>query len=170
VAGELTRADLESTAKPGTAAATLRRIAPAIDPATHPRDLSTGQQLALVLAIQLTAAPQVVLLDEPTRGLDYTAKAKLVQVLEELADDGRPSSYHRDVEFAAGLYFQWRRHGPGRHRQRGPGRRAHRRPPSLRGSRDLAPLPFDRRRVEAALVEPGRWTAAVRLGRDQSSP
>ena len=104
VAGELTRADLESTAKPGTAAATLRRIAPAIDPATHPRDLSTGQQLALVLAIQLTAAPQVVLLDEPTRGLDYTAKAELVHVLEELADDGRAVlvSTH-DVEFAARL-------------------------------------------------------------------
>ena len=44
-------------------------------PGTHPRDLSAGQQLALVLAVQLTAAPAAILLDEPTRGLDYQAKA-----------------------------------------------------------------------------------------------
>ena len=43
----------------------------------HPRDLSEGQRLALVLAIQLAAAPPVVLLDEPTRGLDYPAKRRL---------------------------------------------------------------------------------------------
>jgi energy-coupling factor transport system ATP-binding protein len=104
VADELARADLESAAAPGTATATLRRMAPVLDPAAHPRDLSAGQQLALVLAIQLTAAPRVVLLDEPTRGLDYTAKAQLVRVLEEVAEDGRAVfvSTH-DVEFAARL-------------------------------------------------------------------
>ena len=42
----------------------------------HPRDLSEGQRLRLVLAVQLTAAPPVVLLDEPTRGLDYPRQAR----------------------------------------------------------------------------------------------
>ncbi|CAM5454422.1 ATP-binding cassette domain-containing protein [Streptomyces californicus] len=47
-----------------SARALLDRLAPGIDGATHPRDLSEGQKLALVLAIQLTAAPRVLLLDE----------------------------------------------------------------------------------------------------------
>jgi energy-coupling factor transport system ATP-binding protein len=46
--------------------------------------------------------PQVVLLDEPTRGLDYGAKRALGQVLERLARQGRAVvvSTH-DVEFVA---------------------------------------------------------------------
>jgi energy-coupling factor transport system ATP-binding protein len=54
----------------------------------HPRDLSEGQRLALALAIILGPAPPVVLLDEPTRGLDYPSKARLVTVLRALAADG----------------------------------------------------------------------------------
>ncbi len=65
------------------------------------RDLSAGQQLALVLAIQLAAAPAVLALDEPTRGLDYQAKAALTEILAQLA--GRRHSIvvaTHDVEFA----------------------------------------------------------------------
>ena len=53
--------------------------------------------------MQLTAAPRVVLLDEPTRGLDYSAKRRLTEILRGLADDGRAVvvSTH-DVEFVAG--------------------------------------------------------------------
>ncbi|MEO8262045.1 MAG: ATP-binding cassette domain-containing protein [Pseudolysinimonas sp.] len=40
----------------------------------HPRDLSAGQRLCLVLAIQLAAHPGVLLVDEPTRGLDAAAR------------------------------------------------------------------------------------------------
>jgi energy-coupling factor transport system ATP-binding protein len=56
----------------------------------------------LVLAIQLAARPPVLLLDEPTRGLDYSAKAELRRMIGELAADGRAVliSTH-DVEFAA---------------------------------------------------------------------
>jgi energy-coupling factor transport system ATP-binding protein len=79
----------------------LDEIAPGIPGDTHPRDLSAGQQLALVLAIQLTAAPEVILLDEPTRGLDYRAKASLIGVLDQLAARGHAVVVAtHDVEFA----------------------------------------------------------------------
>lgn len=102
VAAECERADLESSVPTGTCAALLERIAPGVDPLQHPRDLSEGQRLALVLAIQLSADPAVMLLDEPTRGLDYGAKRQLRQVLHELAAHGRAIllSTH-DVEFVA---------------------------------------------------------------------
>ncbi len=44
----------------------------------HPRDLSEGQRLALALAVVLAPAPPLILLDEPTRGLDYPGKDRLV--------------------------------------------------------------------------------------------
>jgi energy-coupling factor transport system ATP-binding protein len=55
-----------------------------------------------VLAIQLSAEPPVLLLDEPTRGLDYRAKAELAEIVTSLAADGMAVlvSTH-DVEFAA---------------------------------------------------------------------
>ncbi|MFJ4007314.1 ABC transporter ATP-binding protein [Streptomyces sp. NPDC090023] len=98
---ELDQADTESDTGV-TARGLLDRLAPGIDDATHPRDLSEGQKLALVLAIQLSATPEVVLLDEPTRGLDYRAKAELIAIVDALAGEGRAVviSTH-DVEFAA---------------------------------------------------------------------
>ncbi|QEU89869.1 ABC transporter ATP-binding protein [Streptomyces kanamyceticus] len=101
---ELDQADAESATE-GTgprARDILDRLAPGIHGTTHPRDLSEGQKLALVLAIQLSAAPGVVLLDEPTRGLDYRAKAQLTDILDALAAEGRAVvvSTH-DVEFVA---------------------------------------------------------------------
>ncbi|WP_097946819.1 ABC transporter ATP-binding protein [Streptomyces sp. ms115] len=107
---ELDQADTESGtggkaaagARGPSARAILDRLAPGIDGTTHPRDLSEGQKLALVLAIQLSAAPRVLLLDEPTRGLDYRAKTQLIAMVDELASEGRSVvvSTH-DVEFAA---------------------------------------------------------------------
>jgi energy-coupling factor transport system ATP-binding protein len=84
-----------------TARAILDDIAPGISPRMHPRDLSAGQQLALVLAVQLAAAPAVILLDEPTRGLDYRAKAGLAGTLDRLAARGHAIVVAtHDVEFA----------------------------------------------------------------------
>ncbi|MGW2466854.1 ABC transporter ATP-binding protein [Streptomyces bauhiniae] len=98
---ELDQADTESGTGV-TARGLLDRLAPGIDDATHPRDLSEGQKLALVLAIQLSATPEIVLLDEPTRGLDYRAKSELIAIVDALAAEGRAVviSTH-DVEFAA---------------------------------------------------------------------
>ena len=80
----------------------LDRLVPGIDDAMHPRDLSEGQRLALALALVLAARPRVVLLDEPTRGLDYTAKAALAAILRGLADDGHAVLVAtHDVEFVA---------------------------------------------------------------------
>ena len=56
---------------------------------THPRDLSSGQQLALALAIQLSSGADILLLDEPTRGLDHRAKTKLAATLNELQSAGK---------------------------------------------------------------------------------
>ncbi len=69
---------------------------------THPRDLSDGQRLALALAVQLASSPRVLLLDEPTRGLDYTAKRRLGGHLAELAAEGMAVVVAtHDVEFVA---------------------------------------------------------------------
>jgi energy-coupling factor transporter ATP-binding protein EcfA2 len=100
---ELAQADHESGGGGATTArGLLDRLAPGVDGALHPRDLSEGQRLALVLAIQLRAAPTVILLDEPTRGLDYQAKRSLVEVVHDLAGQGHSVvvSTH-DVEFVA---------------------------------------------------------------------
>jgi energy-coupling factor transport system ATP-binding protein len=108
VAAELAQADKDAragaaqpAAPPRTARAILDGIAPAIPLDAHPRDLSAGQQLSLVLAVQLAAAPDVILLDEPTSGLDYQAKAGLTAALNQLATAGHAIVVAtHDVEFA----------------------------------------------------------------------
>ncbi|MCL3862395.1 ABC transporter ATP-binding protein [Actinotalea sp. K2] len=102
VAHELEASDRQSGARTGTTADLLTHLAPGITPDAHPRDLSEGQRLALVLAIQLSADPRVLLLDEPTRGLDYATKQRLAAALAEHAGAGGATllSSH-DVEFVA---------------------------------------------------------------------
>ena len=51
-------------------------------------DLSGGQQQRVAIGSVLTTHPRVLVLDEPTRGLDYTAKHRLVEILRDLAEDG----------------------------------------------------------------------------------
>lgn len=102
VAAECAAADRDVGAPAGTARQMLSRIAGDVDPAAHPRDLSEGQRLCLALAIVLAGRPQVVLLDEPTRGLDYPAKSRLVAVLRELASEQHVVLLAtHDVELAA---------------------------------------------------------------------
>jgi energy-coupling factor transport system ATP-binding protein len=102
VAEECRQADHEAGVVAGACWALLVRLAPDIEATRHPRDLSEGQRLALVLAVQMLAAPQVMLLDEPTRGLDYGAKAALAEILDLLCAEGKSVvvSTH-DVEFVA---------------------------------------------------------------------
>ena len=102
VAEECAAADAGAGAIAGTCRGLLDRLAPGIEESIHPRDLSEGQRLALALSIVLSARPPVVLLDEPTRGLDYAGKAELARIIADLAADGRAVLLAtHDVEFAA---------------------------------------------------------------------
>ncbi|GAA2284659.1 ATP-binding cassette domain-containing protein [Streptomyces hawaiiensis] len=102
VAAECEAADRDAGAAPGTCRALVTELLPGVTDGTHPRDLSEGQRLALALAVVLTARPPLLLLDEPTRGLDYAAKARLVAVLRTLAAEGHAIVLAtHDVELAA---------------------------------------------------------------------
>ncbi|SMQ15954.1 energy-coupling factor transport system ATP-binding protein [Streptomyces sp. Ag82_O1-12] len=104
VAAECAAADQDAGADPGTCRALVTELLPGVTDDTHPRDLSEGQRLALALAVVLTARPPLLLLDEPTRGLDYAAKARLVTVLRALAAEGHAIVLAtHDVELAAEL-------------------------------------------------------------------
>ncbi|KUN32034.1 ATPase [Streptomyces corchorusii] len=104
VAAECAAADRDAAAAPGTCRALVSELLPGVADDTHPRDLSEGQRLALALAVVLTARPPLILLDEPTRGLDYAAKARLVAVLRALAAEGHAIVLAtHDVELAAEL-------------------------------------------------------------------
>ncbi|MFE3592315.1 ABC transporter ATP-binding protein [Streptomyces niveus] len=104
VAAECAAADTDAGAPPGSCRALVDELLPHVPGATHPRDLSEGQRLALALAIVLTGRPPLLLLDEPTRGLDYAAKARLVDVLRALAAEGHAIVLAtHDVELAAEL-------------------------------------------------------------------
>jgi energy-coupling factor transport system ATP-binding protein len=102
VAEECAAADEGAPASPGTCRAILDGLVPGLPDSTHPRDLSEGQRLALALAVVLTARPRVVMLDEPTRGLDYPAKRHLAGLLRGLATEGHAVLVAtHDVEFVA---------------------------------------------------------------------
>ena len=102
VARECAAADSDFGVPPGTCRALLERISGGVDAASHPRDLSEGQRLELALAVILAGAPEVLLLDEPTRGLDYGAKKRLGEVLTGLAAGGTTVVLAtHDVELAA---------------------------------------------------------------------
>ncbi|MFI1655532.1 ABC transporter ATP-binding protein [Streptomyces sp. NPDC020472] len=104
VAAECAAADADAGATPGTCRALVEELLPGLADDTHPRDLSEGQRLALALAVVLTGRPPLLLLDEPTRGLDYAAKARLVAHLRGLAAEGHAIVLAtHDVELAAEL-------------------------------------------------------------------
>jgi energy-coupling factor transport system ATP-binding protein len=99
---ELRDSDEVADAPMASTAALLEQFSGRLDPAIHPRDLSSGQQLSLVLALQLVKNAPLVLLDEPTRGLDYATKKQVAQVLRNLAAAGKAIVFaSHDVEFVA---------------------------------------------------------------------
>jgi energy-coupling factor transport system ATP-binding protein len=102
VQGECRTSDKVSSLSDGATARALERILPGIPKDHHPRDLSEGQRLALALAIVLAPAPALVLLDEPTNGLDYPSKDRLIEILRRLAEGEHAVVLAtHDVELAA---------------------------------------------------------------------
>ena len=82
---ECAQADRDNEIATGSTMALLNRLVPHISEHAHPNDLSEGQRLALVLSIVLSGNPDVLVLDEPTRGLDYQAKSIFGAALKEYA-------------------------------------------------------------------------------------
>lgn len=68
----------------------------------HPYDLSGGEQQLVALARVLATHPQLLLLDEPTKGIDAASKMKLISILKQLRQQGMTILIvTHDVEFAA---------------------------------------------------------------------
>lgn len=55
-----------------------------LNPSTSPQSLSGGQQRRLALAVQLIRQPSLLLLDEPTAGLDWSMRKQIFGILEDL--------------------------------------------------------------------------------------
>ncbi len=69
---------------------------------SHPYDLSGGEQQRAALAKVLLTRPDILLLDEPTKGLDTHFKYKLANLLDRLKDEGMAViMVSHDVEFCA---------------------------------------------------------------------
>lgn len=68
----------------------------------HPRDLSGGEKQRVALGTVLAADPAILLMDEPTRGMDSSLKRRLAETLKALKsrDKGIIVVTH-DIEFAA---------------------------------------------------------------------
>jgi len=68
----------------------------------HPYDLSGGEQQKLALAKLLLIEPKILLLDEPTKGLDAHAKEELAGILKDLQAKGMTIiMVTHDIEFSA---------------------------------------------------------------------
>ncbi len=66
--------------------AALRVKTPGVE--TRAMNLSGGNQQKVVLAKWLSLEPKVIILDEPTRGIDVGAKAEIYRLMRDLADQG----------------------------------------------------------------------------------
>jgi monosaccharide-transporting ATPase len=53
------------------------------------KNLSGGNQQKVILARWLAANPKVLILDEPTRGIDVGSKAEIQKLVLKLAEEGR---------------------------------------------------------------------------------
>jgi energy-coupling factor transport system ATP-binding protein len=71
--------------------------------ARHPRDLSSGERERLALASVLVVDPDLLVLDEPTRGVDPMRKAELATLLREETEQHATLIVTHDEDFAAAV-------------------------------------------------------------------
>jgi energy-coupling factor transporter ATP-binding protein EcfA2 len=84
--------------------ALLSRLGLAHKVQAYPRDLSVGERQRVALAAITVTQPGSLLLDEPTRGLDYSAKEQLMVLLHGWRDQQMAIVViTHDVEFAAAI-------------------------------------------------------------------
>lgn len=101
VAGEV-EATLRASSRPGDASSVLRDVGIENLAERHPRDLSAGQRLLVAIAAVVATGAPVLLLDEPTRGLDVESKAVLAAYLRHRAEAGAATMFaSHDVELVA---------------------------------------------------------------------
>jgi energy-coupling factor transport system ATP-binding protein len=95
---------LDGKALPANASSLLEELGLSALADAYPRDLSTGQRQRVALGAVMITAPSLLLLDEPTRGLDYLAKHGLIGLWRrwQAAGMGLLIVTH-DVELAARL-------------------------------------------------------------------
>jgi energy-coupling factor transport system ATP-binding protein len=87
----------------------------------EPRALSAGQRQRVAIAAMTVADPQVLVLDEPTRGLDWESKTHVGAHLRALQDSGKTVVVvTHDVEFAAAYSDRVAVMGAGRILSEGP--------------------------------------------------
>jgi len=82
------------------ARAVLREVGLAGLERRHPRDLSSGERERLALASVLVAEPEILILDEPTRGVDPPRKAELAELLRRAAPRRATLVVTHDLVFA----------------------------------------------------------------------
>ena len=92
----------QSEQVPPQAGLILERLGLGDKAGRYPRDLSVGERQRVALGAVAVAGPGALLLDEPTRGLDYAAKRELAALLRGWRDAGAAILLvTHDVEFAA---------------------------------------------------------------------
>ncbi len=96
--------DASQPAAQAQIAQTLARLRLGDKAAAYPRDLSVGERQRVALGAVTVTQPGALLLDEPTRGLDYAAKDALIAMIREWSDAGAAVVIvTHDVELAAAL-------------------------------------------------------------------
>ncbi len=92
----------EEAARKAAQAAEVHGITPLLE--KNPYDLSGGERQKCAIVKLLLTAPEVLLLDEPTKGLDAFSKHRLAGLLQGLASQGKTVLIvTHDIEFAAAV-------------------------------------------------------------------
>jgi len=71
-----------------------------------PHEASLGEQKRIAIASVLVYKPRIIVLDEPTAGLDYRSKQRILDIIKELVEEGHTVIIvSHDVEFLANKLF-----------------------------------------------------------------